>query len=186
MLLGTNYVENDTPGYWNIYRQLCFAAKKAATPFVAMVEDDTLYPCEHFTEYRPEPHAVSYNRARWSLFSWEKNPIYCLRQRISNCSLIAPRELLIEAIDERLMKHPDGDSLPDQYVGEVGRHDVEKRLGVTLHIAEEWWSTVPVVQLNHANGIDNRQRKKWKKHGQLKAIDIPYWGKAKEISKHYV
>jgi hypothetical protein len=49
----------------------------------------------------------------------------------------------------------------------------------------EWWSTVPVIQLNHPGGIDPAQQRKRKRHGQLKAHEIPYWGKAVDIAAKY-
>ena len=183
MDLGSNLVDADRKCYWNIYRQICVAAKHAKTKFIAVAEDDTLYSREHFTEFRPDDDAVSYNRARWSVFSWD--PIYCLRQRISNCSMIAPRDLIVEAIEERMRKHPNGDDLPNEHVGEVGRHDIEARLGVTKRKKVEWWSTTPVVQLNHPQGTDERQRAQRKSHGQLKATDIPHWGPATALAERY-
>lgn len=175
--LGTNHIEKERQCYWNIYRQMLRASKLAKTKFVAMAEDDTLYSREHFTQYRPPDDAVSYNRARWSLFEWD--PIYCLRQRVSNCSLIAPRELLIEALTERERKYPDG----TDYVGEVGRRKVDRKMGVSPRKMVEWYSTVPVIQLNHRSGTDTGRGKK---HGQITALDIPYWGKAKDIVEtHY-
>jgi hypothetical protein len=185
MRLGTNFVEHEPHGYWNIYRQLCYGARQATTQYIAMCEDDTLYPLQHFTEYAPQENAFSYNRARWSLFAWEKRPVYCLRERVSNCTLIAPRDLVIAAIQERLDKYPDGDTMPQTFVGEIGRRRVEKGLKVTRRKSHEWCSTVPVVQLNHPHGIDARQKAQHKKHAKVKAYDIPYWGKAADIVAKY-
>lgn len=182
---GDNYIDTDQHGYWNIYRQLLRGAQLAKTRYIAMVEDDTLYSKEHFNEFRPRDNEVSYNRSRWSLFCWKKPALYCLRQRISNCSLIAPREYLIGALKERMDKHPDGDNLPNTRVGEVGRHKVESRLKVSLRNMVEWWSTTPIIQLNHPGGIDIAQKKQKKKHGQLKAYEIPYWGRADDIVAKY-
>jgi hypothetical protein len=183
--LGINLLDTDKKCYWNIYMQMLRAAKLASTPFVAMVEDDTLYSKEHFTDFRPPPNAVSYNRSRWSLFSWVEDPekqIYCMRQRVSNCSLIAPREYLIEALEERHAKHPNG----NDYVGEVGRWKVDRRLGVTRRRVVEWYSRVPIIQLNHRTGTDiGGGVGRTKRHGQIKAIDIPYWGKARSIIENY-
>ena len=162
--------------------QMLRSAKLAKTPYVAMAEDDTLYSREHFTAFRPPKDMVSYNRARWSLLSWCEEKIYCMRQRISNCSLIAPTELLIEALEERAAKHPNGHN----YVGEVGRNKVDKKLRVTQRERVEWYSHVPIIQLNHRTGTDKGGGPgRTKKHGQIKAIDIPYWGKAEGIAKHY-
>ena len=183
--LGTNLLDSEPKRYWNIYMQMLRGALAADTPYVAMVEDDTLYTKEHFTAFRPPLDAVSYNRARWSLFTWDN--IYCMRQRISNCSLIAPREYLITALKERSEKYPNG----NEYVGEVGRSKVEHRLGVTVRNCVEWYCHNPIVQLNHEGGTDKGDygivngKHLIKKHGQMKAYDIPYWGKATDILKYY-
>lgn len=181
--IGLNLIDDHEKSYWNIYRQMLRGAQIATTPYIAMAEDDTLYTREHFTEYRPALDAVSYNRSRWSLFSWEERPIFCLRQRISNCSLIASREYLVESLSERMEKYPDRG--PEKWAGEVGRKNIEKALGVTVRKCEEWYGSNPIVQLNHLWGTDERQQTAWKKHGQIKAIEIPYWGKARDIVDVY-
>ena len=181
--IGLNLIDEERKCLWNIYRQMLRAAKLAKTPYVAMVEDDTLYSREHFTDFRPPLNQVSYNRSRWSLFSWIKNPkqqIYCMRQGVSNCSLIAPTELLIEALTERENKHPNG----NEFVGEVGRRRIDTTLGVTRRTKVEWYSKVPIVQLNHRTGSDiGGGPGRTKKHGKIKAYDIPHWGKAEDIVK---
>lgn len=185
MDLGTNLLDTEPKSYWNIYTQMLRAAQLADTPYVAMAEDDTLYTPEHFRDFRPPMDAVSYNRSRWSLFTWDN--IYCVRQRISNCSLIAPRELLIKALTEREEKYPNG----NLFVGEVGRSKVEHKLGVSLTPCVEWYCNNPIVQLNHPYGTDTGDYgmegnvHMIKKHGQIKAYDIPYWGKASDIVGMY-
>jgi len=181
---GFNMLDTAPKSYWNIYAQLFRAAVISDTEYVAMAEDDVLYTKEHFNEFRPVANQVSYDRSRWSLFAWEKNPMYCLRNRVSNCSLIAPRKYLIDALSERLQKWPHGYP-DDSKVGEVGRSIVEKNLEVSFRNMTEWYCTNPIVQLNHINGTDDRQKTKWKKHGQIKAWDIPFWGKAEDIVKIY-
>jgi hypothetical protein len=187
--LGWNIPDDGEKSYWNIYMQMLRAARLAQTEFVAMAEDDTLYTPEHFSEFRPPLNAVSYDRSRWSLFAWDENPIFCLRQRISNCSLIAPRALLIEALEERREKYPKG--LPNNLCGEVGRERLERKLNLTVHKAVEWYSRNPIVQLNHLTGTDvgdygvARGRHMYKPHGQIKAIEIPFFGKATDVVKHY-
>jgi len=179
--LGMNMLDTDKKCYFNIYMQMLKAALLVETPYVAMAEDDVLYSKEHFVEFRPKETEVSYNKSRWSLFSWD--PVYCLRQRISNCSLIAPTKLLIEALTERRAANPDG--APDNISGEIGRPRIDRALHATPRNKTEWFSTTPVIQLNHQNGTDDFAKRKWKKHGQLKAYNIPYWGKAKDIVKIY-
>jgi hypothetical protein len=187
MQLGVNLLDVEPQSFWNIYMQMLRAAKIAVTPFVAIAEDDVLYTREHFTEFRPSMDKVSYDRSRWSLFTWA--PMYSLRQRISNCSLIAPRELLIEALTERTKKHPNG--CPDRMTGEVGRGIVERGLGVTVREMVEWYCSNPIIHLNHPTGSDKGDygvingKHMIKKHAQIKAIDIPYWGKAEDIVRRY-
>jgi len=183
MDLGTNVLDGDVKSYWNIYSQMLRGALLATTPYVAMAEDDVLYTVAHFDEYRPQPDAVAYDRSRWSLFTWEKEPMYCVRQRLSNCSLIAPRELLIQKITERQEKWPTG--APHHLVGEVGREKVEKKLGVSVTKCEEWYSYGPIVQLNHEFATEDRQKTKWKRHGQIRAYDIPHWGRASDLVKRF-
>lgn len=182
-------LDKDKKSYWNIYHQLLRGAKEAKTKFVAMAEDDTLYTREHFTQFRPKDNEVSYNRSRWSLFTWEARPMYCIRNRISNCSLIAPREYLIECLEERERRWPNGfywGSTPrDDLVGEVGRSMVEHNLKVTVRNKTEWYSGSAIVQLNHCSGTDLTQKHKRKQHGQIKAYDIPYWGTAERIVNEY-
>lgn len=183
MTLGTNLLDTEPKSYWNLYMQLLRGAQEAKTPYVALAEDDVLYTRAHFHEFRPSLDCIAYDRSRWSLFVWEKDPFYCMRQRISNCSLIASREYLIDALLERKNKYPDG--VDQKLNGEVGRPIVDKRLGVSKRNMVEFYSYGPIVQLNHPSGTDLTQQTQWKRHGQMRAYDIPYWGTAKEIIKHY-
>lgn len=183
MDLGRNIIQTEPSSYWNIYYQLMRAAKLAYTDFIAVAEDDTLYTHEHYHEFRPNLDEIAYDRSRWSLFTWDKNPMYCLRNRVCNCSMISPKKLFIDAIEERIEKYPNG--LPDKEVGEVGRERIELRLKVKRNKLVEFYCTNSIVQLNHTNGLDIRQKEKWKSHGQIKAYDIPTWGKASDIVKIY-
>lgn len=194
MDFGTNLLDTGKRGYWNIYMQMLRAAKLATTKYVGIAEDDCLYTREHFAEYRPADNNVAFDRSRWSVFAWEDDAIFCLRQRVSNCAMIASREYLIDCLEERRARWPDGPTgRAAKWIGEVGRPKVDRFLDVTIRPpAEEWWSTNAIVHLNHGTGtdggdygIDAKGRHMIKKHGQLKAIEIPYWGKATNIVKHY-
>jgi hypothetical protein len=103
---------------------------------------------------------------------------------MTNSTLIAPRKLLIEALEERFEKYPTG--TPPHYTGELGRNNIEDRLGVTRRKAI-WFSTeISVVSIDHEYGIDRLARTHRKGKGILQAYDIPYWGKAEEIVKKFV
>ncbi len=163
-----------------IYQRMLEGAKQATTPYVAVIEDDVLYSEEHF-HFRPDMDTFAYNQCRWALFVSDKGAMYSMRNRKSNCSLIAPRELLIEALEERFAKHPNG----WPWVGELGRHNVEKKLGVTLRKSIEWHSKVGIVQINHADASEDRQRRNRKEHGPIRAYRIPYWGESRDLIKAY-
>jgi len=179
---GLNILDDGERSLSNIYRQMLRAAKVATTKYVAVAEDDTLYHKDHFTRHRPKDNEFMYDQNRFALFTWGE-PMYSWRNRKSNCSLIAPRELLIEALEERFAKWPDG--TPTEITGEVGRHMVEKNMGITLRNSVEIFGEVSVIQVNHENASEERQRSKRKRLGQIKAYDLYYWGHAKNILKHY-
>lgn len=182
--------ESPAPCYWNIYDAMLRVALLADTPYVAMAEDDVLYPPAHFTEFRPPLDAVSYDRSRWSLFTWGE-PIFSQRDRVSNCSLIAPREYLLEALEERDRAWPQPP--PDHLIGEVGRAKVDRRLGVSVRNCVEWHASAPMIQLTHPNGTDQGDygrdghgRHMVKKHGHLARTDeLPVWGKARDVLARY-
>ncbi len=180
--LGMNLIDDGERSTSNIYRQLLRAAKIATTPYIAVAEDDVLYHEEHFTFYRPQMDTFAYNQNRFALFTWGE-PIFSWRNRKSNATLIAPRELLVEALEERFAKWPNG--TPDNITGEVGRGRVERNMGITERKSEEKFSEISVIQFNHDNASEDRQIRRRKSLGQIKAYDIYYWGKANEIIKLY-
>ncbi|OGY30880.1 MAG: hypothetical protein A3C02_03450 [Candidatus Andersenbacteria bacterium RIFCSPHIGHO2_02_FULL_45_11] len=179
---GTNIIDDGKRSLSNIYRQMLRAAKMATTEFVATAEDDCLYHSNHFTFFRPKPDEFAYDQNRFALFTWGE-PIYSWRNRKSNCSLIAPRKLLIEALEERFAAWPNG--TPDTITGEVGRGMVERNLNITVRKSVEMFAEVSIIQFNHDNASEDRQVRHRKKLGQIKAYDLYYWGHAKNLRKKY-
>lgn len=180
--IGRNILQAGPIAYTTIYDEMLRIAKLADTPYVAMAEDDVLYTPEHFREFRPPLDAVVYNRARWNLYTW--NPVFHLKNRLSNAALIAGREYLIDSLEERLRKHPSG--VPNERVGEIGRPRVERRLGVSARKSLEFWSSKPLVHLHHPSGCDSGNKPGWRKtYGQIQAYAIPYWGSASGIIARY-
>jgi len=179
---GKNLIDAGEISASNIYKIILRGAKEAETEYVAIAEDDTLYPKEHFNFYRPDKDTFAYNQNRLSLFTWGV-PTYSWRNRKTNATLIAPRGLMIEALEERFAKYPD--KMPEKIVGELGRGMVERNMGVTLRKSVEVFSEISVIQINHEMGIDGRAKRHTKRLGPIKAYDIPYWGKASDVIKHY-
>ena len=178
---GINILDDQERSVSNIYYQMLRAAKVAKTDYIAIAEDDTLYPKEHFTSYRPEKDTFAYNFNRLSLFTWSI-PMYSWFHRISNCALIAPRKLAVEALTERFRKYPDG--TPLELTGELGR--VEEYLELPKRAAEEFYTDkVSIIQFNHDFATEPYQRLHKKKWGTLRCFDIPHWGKAADLVSHF-
>lgn len=179
---GTNLLDEEPRSLSNIYRQVLRAAKLATTPYVAIAEDDCFYHAEHFGMRPSHDRVFLYDQNRFALFTWGE-PIYSFRDRRSNSTLIAPREYLIEALEERFARWPDG--TPDKITGEVGRGMVERNLGITVRDVEERFGEVSVIQFNHAGASEDRQRSQRKKLGQIKCYDLFHWGHARDLVKLY-
>lgn len=165
-----------------MYKGMLRAAKMAKTPYIAAAEDDVLYPREHFTEFRPPLDAFAYDMNRWVVMTWSKVPMYSMKVRVSNAVGILPRELFIQAWEERLAKFP-GDSMPIHRVSEVGRNNQEEWMGVTQHKRADFYASVATVHVNHPEGTDSLAFRK--APGPIQAYDIPTWGKASDIVGRY-
>ena len=180
---GINLLDTEPYQISNIYFQLLRGAKEAQTEFIAVAEDDTLYPKEHF-QYRPPEDAFGYNMNRFNVFRWSRVPTFFWKDRASNSTLVAPRKLAIEALEERFAKFPQG--TPSHFTGELGRANIEDKLGVSRR-KMVWFSTeISIVRVDHEQGIDRLSQTHRKGMGILRAYDIPYWGKASDIVKEFI
>lgn len=178
--LGTNLIQSDPPSVSNIYRQLLRGAREAITPYIAVVEDDSLYPKEHF-EARPKKNEFLYNMSRWGVLTWAKNPVYFYRHRESNSTLIAPRELVIECLEDRFKRYP-GDSA-EWMAGELGKEKVNRRFEQNYK-SSRFHSEIPVINFHHVNGIDKLEQTKRKSDRKaLIAYNVPKWGDVSSIVK---
>lgn len=176
---GINVLQTEKYGHSNIYVQLLKGAKLAETAFIAVAEDDALYPKEHFA-YRPPTDTFAYNLNRLNVFTWGR-ATYSWKNRMGNFTLVAPRLLAIEALEERFAKYPRG----TPYTGELGRANVEEKLGVTPRKSDYFTTEISVVHIDHEYGIDRLARTHRKAPGICRSYDIPYWGKAEDIVKKF-
>lgn len=178
---GENVLQGEEYGPSNIYTQLLRGAKMAKTDFIGVAEDDALYPKEHF-EFRPPTDTFAYNMNRFNIFTWGR-PTYSWKNRMGNFTLIAPRKLVIETLEERFAKYPEG--TPSGLTGELGRQNVEEKLGLTHH--KSMWFTTPisVIHIDHEVGIDRLARTHRKGMGILRSYEIPHWGRAEDIIKKF-
>ena len=183
----TQYLIQSGPfSAWNVYRQLLRGAALADTKYVAVAEDDTLYSRRHFSDFRPPDDAVAYDMSRWSVFSWAKEPMYSAIRRCGNFTMIGPRQLVVDALEEREEKYPQGKR--HGFGGEIGRADVERRLRLRRNKLVEWYCIEASVNLCHPQGLSPTYVGPTglkRKPGELKAWDIPHWGKASDIAAVY-
>lgn len=171
-----NLVQDAEPSVLNIYKQVLRGAKEATTPYIAIAEDDHLYPEEHFL-FRPPLDSFAYEGTRWGLFTWGV-PTYYHKGRISNGSMIAPRELVIESLEERFRRFPTNNK-----IGELGK---EKGTKLDRKKTVFFWSTIATIFLSHVKALDHLEQEKRKRMGTLRAYEIPHWGRAEDIVKEFV
>jgi hypothetical protein len=189
--LGYNIIDTGPKQLWNLYWQLLQAAKQATTPYVAQAEDDTLYTESHFRCFRPELDTFAFNVARWSLYTWGV-PTYSWRDSQVGAATIQPRERLIQVLEERFAKYPpEKGGIPWQFCNEIGLRGRERIFGWRPEKWVDYFSDEPVIQVNHdyfsqfntgPEAVAKRQRKRM---GGLRAYDIPHWGAAAELIKHF-
>jgi hypothetical protein len=168
--------------YLNIYRQLQVGAQAITTPYIAFAEDDILYPPSHFTAGRAaaQPDAFAYDMHKWSLYTWVRPPIFNLKLHGATTGCIAPRALLLAALEERFARWP-GDSAPLKYWGEFGRY--ERQLGVTVQRVIEFRAPDPHVVFSHADAIGYQYLGTLKRMGAERMPAIPYWGPAADVMR---
>jgi hypothetical protein len=186
--IGINLIDNGPKVLWNLYWQLLQAAKIAKTPYIAQAEDDTLYTPDHFSCFRPPLDTFAYNINRWSLYTWG-TPMYSWRNSQVGAAGIFPRERFIYVLEERFAKYPDG--IPTELCNELGLRTREAPLGWRKEKWVDYWSEDPVIQVNHDyfsqdnNGPEAIAKRHRKRHGFLRAFNIPYWGKASTVVNNF-
>lgn len=185
MDFGTNIIQTEPASAVNIYWQTLRAAKIATTPYIGIAEDDTLYPKEHFHGFRPPLDTFAYNKVRWGMFSWG-TPMYYWIPRVSHMTMIAPRELAIEALEERFKKYPIDGSNRKNGGGELGKFLVEEKLGVTLRKSVEFYTSDPIMYFQHVESIDPLNVNRKKRMSRIRALEIPYWGRSEDMLKKFV
>ncbi len=170
--------------HFNIYREALAGAKSAETKYIAIVEDDVLYSPEHF-KHRPKPGHFAYNVACWALITWMKPLFACgaFGARKNFGQLICERELFIEAMEERFKKWPDDSQTPKDYWAEPGKY--EKFLQVTERKTQTFYTDPANIMFTHAEGLSYHTIGTKKRMPEMRATEIPFWGRAEEVIKYY-
>jgi hypothetical protein len=182
--LGANLLDVEIKSTLNIYRQMLRAIKLAKTPFIAIAEDDVLYPESHFNSFRPGPNTFAYNMNRLNIYQWNRIPKYSWKNRVSNCTLIAPTELALNSLEERLSLKVINRF--EKRNGELGREQIDKYLHTTIRKICQFFSDISVVRIDHQYGSDVTALHRSKAPGSIQAYDIPFWGRAEDIVSKFV
>jgi hypothetical protein len=178
----------------NLYRQILKGCKVAKTDWVIMLEDDCLYSDSHFHPYHFVKNMTLdtyyYDMAKLSLFTWYRPPTFSFRtkRKVVN-QLIAPRQLLIDNLEERFAKIPElkkngwTDERILKYWGDPGRYD--KHLGLIERKTYEFFSWTPSIVFSHEHAFGFLNQGKKKKQGDIRIIEMEFWGRADQIIKLY-
>lgn len=181
--LGTNVCVGDIGrNKLNIYWQILAGAKACETPYVAIAEDDVLYPPEHFRAFRPPLDTFAYNMNRWSVYTW-KDPVYALKQRKTNTNLIAPRQQLIAAMEERFARLPKMTQRQKELWAEFGRY--ERKIGVPVQKHTHFTGYQPLVVFSHEMALGFAYLGKRKRLDSIRCFDLPYWGHAARVIQFF-
>lgn len=173
----------------NIYRQILAGCKAAKTAdYVALAEDDVLYSREHYHSQLPKGDCFLYDMNKLSLFTWTNPPLFSFRHnRMVVNQLIAPRQYLIDALEERFHRLDELKALgvPEERIiknwGDLGRY--ENLLGVTVRQTDTFMCTCPSIVFTHPQAYGYLNHGRRKRLGDLRIIEVPYWGTAHEVLK---
>jgi hypothetical protein len=174
----------DTPrSHINIYREALAGVRLAETKYIAIAEDDVLYPLEHFKKRPTRPDVFAYNIACWSIYTWSKPPIFSYTGRRNHGMLICERDLYIEAFEERFAKFTDDSQIDNNIWAEPGKY--ERHLGVTQRDSEVFYTDPACIMFTHPEGLSFHTIGMRKRLAPIRAYEIPYWGRAEEVMKLY-
>lgn len=183
--MGLNLIQTEPRSILNIYKQMLIGAKAAKTKYIAIAEDDCLYPASHFKKYRPKKNVFAYNLANWRLYNWGE-PVYHSPGNTLNYALIASRELVISSLEKRFELF--GYNPPpeiERWFGELGR----KRVGKHLEIKEAkiigFYTVAPIINIHTDMSFDPLSIKQKKPHKGVRCYSVPMWGEAKDIIRKF-
>ncbi len=173
---------------YNLYYQVLVGLREVKTKYVAMAEDDTLYPPEHF-EYRPPDGTLNYDVNKWALFVWDKDAIFSNRpgRRTMN-SLVSDTKALRDHLEARYTKYPTIASIPPEiyeyYWGEPGRFEAHLRMPALR--VQRYMSVTPHVTFYHPDSLGFAHLGTRKAHGSVIVETLPGWPAPAELRKLYV
>lgn len=179
---GQNIIVDLPRHHLSIYRQAIIGARMATTKYIALCEDDILYSSEHF-KHRPQVGRFAYNLGYWGIYTWSDPPIFSWKGRRNLSQLICERELFIRAMEERFLRWPDDSKINLGIWAEPGKY--ERQLDVSIQETEEFWTNPPNIMFSHETALAYENLGTRKRVGELRATEIPSWGRAEDIRSIY-
>ncbi len=189
---GYNVVVELPRDHLSIYKQILIGCKHATTKYVAMAEDDILYSYGHFhTMVPPDDNTFLYDMSKLSIFTWSQPEMFSFRtKRMVVNQLIAPRKMLIEAMEERferlewLLKNGRDVEWIKSRWGDPGRY--ESRLGVAERKRQDEYLGTPSIVFTHPKAFGYEENHGMKKRlGDIRIIEEAHWGRAKDVLQLY-
>lgn len=178
-----NIISTNSRSHISIYRDALMGVKQAQTKYIAIAEDDILYSSEHFKKRPSRSGVFAYNIACWSIYTWSDPPIFSYTGRRNHGMLICERDLYIKAMEERFSKYPDDSKVNLSVWAEPGKY--ERQLGVTVQESEVFYTDPACVMFSHPKGLSMGNLGTRKRLAPIRALEIPFWGRAEEVVKLY-
>jgi hypothetical protein len=172
IIQSVNY-PNSVSSPYNYYKQILEGCYQSGTEFVATVEDDTLYPAEHFI-HRPKGN-YAYNTNAWLC----GNKTYWQSPNMNSFGFYISRRLpLIELLENRFNHYPEPPSLfVQRHFHEPGVLEVDPFVKV-----ETFHSNIPIIAFEHRGTLSGKRKrfgdpgiKTLKLFGDAKALYNQYW-----------
>jgi hypothetical protein len=199
--LGKNICLGEIGRSWmSLYKQQLAGLNEAKTKYISIAEHDVLYTREHFDWMPPRDDVFYYNQNCWFV-QWggnhpELNGMYSTYwgERCALSQLVCSRELLIEAIKERMYMFENG----LKAIANAGEPGVAKDLayayklatsGSHVHLsglmekhltkfsAETFKTKNPNLDVRHGSNFTGPKR------GKNRTFILPFWGEFKNVIK---
>lgn len=159
---------------YNIRRQILIGAESAMTDFVALVEDDSLYPPNHFVvQDRFDDSTMYYNRKVYMLST--RTRMFARKASFFTGSIIVGRNYLIESLKKMLSK-AKSEWIDDKY------HDSPRKRMILRTFRsfnnDSFKVRYSIVSVDHERSMHPFMHNTRRNLGE-----VPGWGKADELLK---
>ncbi len=178
---GTNLCVGEIgKSYYNCYKQIYLGAKEVKTKYAALIEDDTLYPMEHFSHRPTSEDVFSFNKNMW----YAEETEYWNKGWVGMCTCIVATKYLIDTLAPRFRKYPKETDVPKnmiQFFQEPGRFDY--KFGIPNAKAEYYYGKIPILTFNYFKALGGKADSV--AHKPVSVTELEPWGDCWELKKSY-